>query len=259
MLRKLLVLTFLILATPGTTRASEPVTFKSSSTYALKPVHLTGELKVPGNATKYPVVILLHGCAGASGINKKTLRAHTKALNGAGFATLILDSFRPRGISGGWVCDRDSRLISAIHYRQRDVRDAIKHMEQIPSIDANNVFLMGQSNGGSVAMIMAGKNKNGAIRAAVAYYPWCGFLMNRSNTPLLVFAGEKDDWTPPEDCINRNNPRQGVSIHVYQDTTHSFDFDIPETVYKGHRLKGNAKATRDSRQKMVRFFKKHLK
>ncbi|MEM9277112.1 MAG: dienelactone hydrolase family protein [Pseudomonadota bacterium] len=220
---------------------------------------MSGELGLPAGTGKHPVVILLHGCGGLALAVPASLRAHSRMLRRHGFATLILDSFGPRGISGGWVCDRNSRLASATHYRQRDVRDAIQHLKSHPQIDIHNTFLMGQSNGAGVAAEMARGKKYKNIRAAVAFYPWCGSVWDRSAKPLLVLAGGADDWTPPEGCRKRHNPASGITVHVYPDATHSFDLDIPELVYKGHRLKGDKQATGNSRKRMVRFFRQNLK
>ncbi|MEM7216543.1 MAG: dienelactone hydrolase family protein [Pseudomonadota bacterium] len=220
---------------------------------------LTGELALPGKSGRAPLVILLHGCDGLGREVKSGLRAHARALNRAGFATLILDSFKPRRIAGGWVCDRNNRLSSAVWYRQSDVKDAIKFLKTNSAIDAANVALVGQSNGAGVAVVLAGRGRLKAIKAAVAYYPWCGYVRNRSARPLLVLTGEADDWTPPEDCKKSHNPNSGTTVHVYPGATHSFDLDIPEVVYKGHRLKGDRKATSDSRRKMISFFRQHLR
>lgn len=247
----------LILANP--VFSAENVFFNASVGYGGKPVMLTGTFSKPSNPGKHPVVILLHGCSGLTGPVESSLKKHANALNANGFASLILDSFGPRGNSGGWVCGRISRLASARDYRVRDVRDASAYLDSREDIDANNIFVMGQSNGGSTVAMIAARNTVKNVRAAVAYYPWCGIVIKEPLKPLLVLSGEKDDWTSPANCKKRNNPAGGLSVITYPDAHHSFDLDIPVTTYKGHKVGGNPAAARDAEKRMITFFRKHRK
>jgi len=238
--------------------AAQEVSFQSSSTYFGKEVTLTGTLRLSGSHEKQPIVILLHGCGGLVGAVRTGLHSHANKLNNNGFATLVLDSFRPRGIERDWVCERISRLSAAQGYRQRDVKDAIKYLETIPAIDTSKVFVVGQSNGGSVSSLMTYKRNAKFIRAAVAYYPWCGAVPYKPLVPLLVFTAEKDDWTPPKECLDRAPGSANLTVRNYSGATHSFDLPIPRIKFRGHILEGDPKATRDSQNRMVKFFKKVL-
>ncbi len=239
--------------------AAEQVSFASSSTYYGKKVTLTGALGLSDKAGKQPIVILLHGCGGIWGAANISLHSHAGTLNKSGFATLIIDSFRPREIDFDWVCQLISRLTAAQGYRQRDVVDAIRFLGTLPDIDASNVFVMGQSNGGSVASLMSyGKNSE-LIRAAVAYYPWCGAVPYTPLIPLLVFTGEKDDWTPADECLVRQGGSDKLTVKNYPNTYHSFDLPIPKITFLGYNLEGNPAATADSAARMIDFFLKNLK
>ncbi|MGI9351926.1 MAG: dienelactone hydrolase family protein [Rhizobiaceae bacterium] len=258
----LLTVLILILSTAITpVIAAESLSFAASSTYGGKKVNLNGELHLPATRIHKtsPVVILLHGCGGLDGAVLKSLRSHASALGRNGFASLILDSFQPRGISGGWVCKRNSRLASARYYRQRDIIDAITFISDNAALDKNNVFLMGQSNGGSTVASLTQTQKHSNIRAVVSYYPWCGAVPLRPKLPLYVFAGEIDEWTPPENCISNRPSSRNLKVKVYPETHHSFDLAIPIVNYQGHRLGGNPSATKDSRRRMIKFFKEHIK
>lgn len=243
------------LAPATTSSANSTVSFAASSSYADKPVTLTGELRSSGGKGR-GTVILLHGCGGLQGAVLSSLRAHASALRSAGFATLILDSFNPRGISGGWVCGRDSRLASAQAYRQRDVRDAVKFLKAQPGINADRIYVMGQSNGGSVVSILAKRPAKG-LRAAVAFYPWCGAVPSNPRIPLLVLSGEADDWTPPTHCKSLDKAGDRLTVVTYKGAVHSFDLNIPVQTYQGHKVGGNSKARSDARRKMIDFFKQN--
>lgn len=235
------------------TASAATITFKSSSTYAGKQVQLTGDLRTPGRG-KAPLAILLHGCGGLQPAVAKSLRSHASALRSAGFATLILDSFTPRGISGGWVCARDSRLASAQAYRQRDVKDAVAYLASNEKIDRSKVFVVGQSNGGSVSSLLANRPFKG-LRGAVAFYPWCGAVPRSPRVPLLVLSGEADDWTPPKVCKSRDKPGGNLTVVTYPNAVHSFDLNIPVQTFLGHKVGGNSKARSDARRRMVSLAK----
>lgn len=235
--------------------AKTKVKFVSSSTYSGKKIELSGELQTT-NHTKRGVVILLHGCGGLQGAVKNSLRAHASSLKSAGFATLILDSFTPRGISGGWVCARDSRMASAQAYRQRDVKDAINFLKSQQTINADRVYVMGQSNGGSVTSLIAHRPIKG-VRAAVAFYPWCGAVPSNPKIPLLVLSGQADDWTPPKRCKSLDKSGDRLTVVTYPGAVHSFDLNIPVQTYQGHQVGRNSKARANARRRMVEFFRRN--
>ncbi|MEQ8897891.1 MAG: dienelactone hydrolase family protein [Roseovarius sp.] len=247
------------LATPA---LAEPVTFPAASNYDGAPVTLEATLENPAGPGPHPAVILMHGCGGLQPSVAEALSLHAKALNDAGFATLILDSFGPRGISGGHVCETYERLGNARRYRMQDTRDAKAYLESRPEIDAANIFVMGQSNGGSVAIRLSQRDTR-EFRALAAYYPWCG-AFNRLGakaeltTPLIVFGGEADDWVPPDDCTTISAQGADYAVHVYPGAAHSFDLQIPEQRFQGHLVGNNAPAEQDSRARMIAFFRHHL-
>ncbi|WP_422029167.1 dienelactone hydrolase family protein [Roseovarius sp.] len=257
MLRVLALLT--CLAAPA---LAEPVNFPAETSYDGTPVTLEASLHLPDGPGPHPAVILMHGCGGLQPSVAEALDLHAEALNAAGFAALILDSFGPRGIGGGHVCETYERLGDARRYRMQDARDAKAYLANRPKIDSANIFAMGQSNGGSVTIRLSQRNTR-EFRALAAYYPWCG-AFNRlgSNatltTPLIVFGGDADDWVPPDDCTTITAEGAEYAVHIYPGAAHSFDLQIPEQRFQGHLVGNNAAAENDSRAKMIAFFKRHL-
>lgn len=234
--------------------AAERVKFEASTKWRGKTVQLKGRFSRPAATGKVPVVVLMHGCGGLGSAVRASLNSHARILNQNGFAALVLDSFGPRRIAGGWVCKDLSRLVDARTYRLKDAHDALNWLKSRPDIDARNIFLMGQSNGGSVALLAAA---TGRYRAVAAYYPWCG-AASSYRSPLIVFGAGKDDWVPPDQCAKRRQSGK-YRFTLYPDAAHSFDVRTGSKTYLGYRIGYNGPATTDSRRRMIKFFRKHMR
>jgi len=248
-----------IFALANDARAQVPVSFSAGSKYNGQPVTLSAELFMPGGKGPFPAVVLMHGCGGLKSAARQSLRTHARYLVANKFASLIVDSFGPRKNSGGWVCNSFERLRHARSYRTKDAYSALKYLKSLRDIDQRNLFLMGQSNGGSVAIKIARKN---GFRAVVAYYPWCGMLDNAASnsiiSPLLIFGGELDHWVSPHSCKRRERKIKNLQVIIYPAAVHSFDLNIKIQRYAGHLVGYNRHATTDSRSRMVAFFKKYI-
>lgn len=249
--------------------AYETVSFKATLPHKSEQVLLKGQLFKPeGDNGPYPAVILMHGCGGWQPAVRTTLLSYADYLVNNGFAVLNLDSFGPRNKAGGKVCSSFKSLRDARKYRTHDAFDAMKYLQGQEFIDVNNIFLMGQSNGGSVAINVANadsskpSNKSSsAFRAVVAYYPWCGAFGSRKvslASPLLVLGGEKDDWVPPHECKNVTSEGEELRVKVYPDAAHSFDLNVMQQRYLGKLVGYEKDAAQDSRLKMLSFFVEHL-
>lgn len=256
---KALFLLLPLLALLSLAARAEPVSFPGSSPHRGEPLQLVGSLHLPPGAGPHPAVILMHGCSGLEPAVAKGMGRHVQAFADAGFASLVLDSFGPRGLAGGKVCQSFDRLADARRYRLRDAGDAHAWLAALPEIDGRNIFLMGQSNGGSVAL-RASQRETRTFRAIAAYYPWCGALLRkgaqaRFSTPLIVFGGTADDWVPPEDCTTIKAEGAAYAVHVYPGAPHSFDLPIPQQRYLGKLVGYDAEADKDARARMIAFFR----
>lgn len=252
----------LLLACLAAPALAEKVSFPAESQYDGAPVTLTATLQDPTGPGPHPAVILMHGCGGLQPAVAEALGIHAKALNDAGFVTLVLNSFGPRGIGDGYVCETYERLRKARSYRMQDARDAKAFLQSLPQVDGANIFVMGQSNGGSVTLRLSQRDTRD-FRALAAYYPWCGAFNRLAakaelTTPLIVFGGDADDWVPPEDCTTIKAEGADYAVHIYPGAAHSFDLQIPEQTFQGHLVGNNPEAETDSRAKMIAFFKRHL-
>lgn len=261
-MRFLTLLFFLIFIQAAKAGAPQVVEIASSRDYQGKAVRLGAELYRPEGDGSRPAVVLMHGCDGLKPSIRHALRGYAKFFIENGYVALILDSFGPRGNGGGWVCKSPDRLISARIYRQQDALDALKFLRSLPFVDADHVFQMGQSNGGSVAIRLAQMDAP-AFRASTAYYPGCGSF-NRLGSkaeltaPLLVLAGAADDWTPPADCLSIRASGAEYRVEVYPGAVHSFDLEIERQEYLGHQVGYDRDAAIDSRERMLGFFYTHM-
>ena len=269
--RVLLLLLVVLFATAGFSPASrgfEYVQFEASNPAQSGQVMLTAQLFLPRGAGPFPAVVLMHGCGGWQPAVLHALQEHAEFLVRHGFAVLNLDSFGPRKKTGGQVCESWQLLQDARFYRTYDAFDALRFLQARHFVDAQNVFLMGQSNGGSVAIKAAlasdprAYGRAGAtFRAVVAYYPWCGVLVERDLTlasPLLIFGGGLDDWTPPYQCLQARASGAPMRVKIYPQAVHSFDVDIVLQRFLGRWIGENPYAVRDSRELMLAFFQEHL-
>ncbi|MFW6027922.1 MAG: dienelactone hydrolase family protein [bacterium] len=251
----------LLVAVAGTgAAAAEPATVQIPSS-ASRDVTLSATLHRPARQGRMPAVVLMHGCDGWSPAVLHALEKYAEFFVGNGFVVLNLNSFRPRGYAGGIVCDSDRQLARALRYRTQDAFDALDFLREQPFVVPEDIFLMGQSNGGSVSMLVAARQRDVTFRGAVALYPWCGAIRSlrpQLAIPLLILGGERDDWLPPQKCQRMETTGAELRVKVYEDAAHSFDIPVPVQRYLGKRIGFNRSVAEDSRNEMTDFFGDHL-
>ena len=245
-----------------TSVASEVVKFEATKSYKSKKIALRGELFKPKGSGPFPAVVLMHGCGGLQSAVRMALSSYAELLVENGFAVLNLDSFGPRRNSGGQVCASFNKLREAREYRTADAFDAMQYLKAQNFVDSENIFLMGQSNGGSVAINAANSNnKNTKFRAVVAFYPWCGAFGSRNvdlGSPLMVLGGAKDDWVPPQFCSEVVSNGEKLEVTIYPNAPHSFDVNVLQQRYLGKLIGYDRHAAVDSRLRMLAFFNENM-
>jgi len=204
--------------------------------HAQSPGAANYELLTPSGAGPFPAVVVMHGC---DGINANT-RRWAERLVGWGYAALIVDSFRFRGLSN--VCNRGAMLPASV--RAGDAIAAKNYLRSLPNIAKGRIGLIGFSHGGWAALAAAG-----SFNAVVAFYPWCN---GRVPANTLVLIGSADDWTPSQRCSG------GANLKVYSGATHGFDAPRGERTYFGHHMTYDAAAADDAEDRTRRFFAARL-
>lgn len=242
---------------------SRTIQLPASDPHTARSLMLDAELFRPNGDGPFPAIVLMHGCGGWQPAVREGLRTHAEFLRDSGFVVLNLDSFGPRQYGGGKLCSNNPALYRALSYRTSDAFDAMRYLASQDFVAADNIFLMGQSNGGAVAIRAAkesapqryGKGE-AAFRGVVAYYPWCGEL-GRSrvslSAPLLILAGGRDNWVPASECQGVRGEGAPLEVQVYPNAAHSFDLQLPPQSFQGKRIGGDPAATVDSRSRMLRF------
>ena len=196
-----------------------------------RPVALHGTLDLPrGSARPVPAAILVHGSDGLSARQHR----QAKALNARGIATLVLDSFAPRGVDT--TVGRQDAVPA--HVMVVDLFVALELLASHPRIDPTRIAVIGWSKGG-VAADWASREwyrsrlvaRDVRFAAHVAFYAWCGEQEARielTGAPILYLSGELDDWAGTEPCVGyaRRARRAGYDarVVVYPGAHHGFDY-----------------------------------
>lgn len=250
-----------------TSVSAETLTFKSVVVPSDFTATLSGTLSFPAGAGPFPVVILLHPCGGLDEVVLTTLQAHSRELRSSGFATFILDSYGSRNLTGGKMCsDRLYRTHIRYGLRRDDAFNAMGALQRHANISKENIFLLGLSDGGSAALLSVKGGSVGHFRAIASYYPHCGQLLagvgHVYKSPTIIFVGEKDDWTPPAECIKSKSSGvvTGAQFEVvsYANAHHGFDQPRPMRKVLGYTMAYDREATVDSRKRFIEFFIKNL-
>jgi dienelactone hydrolase len=167
--------------------------------------------------------------------------------------------------------------------RLLDVTGAIRYLESLPYVKPG-VGAVGLSQGGSVVLAALGwkrsKFRKNVLAAGIALYPGCtGGIRLRLPTflyaPTLILIGSADNITLAAKCESfvenlkvrsrsGNNldesPQRYISeLVVYPGVHHSYDLPLrrTETTPVG-TVAPDYRATKDSRKRIIAFFRNHL-
>jgi dienelactone hydrolase len=123
-----------------------------------------------------------------------------------------------------------------------------------PFVDPRRVVVVGFSQGGMLALSSIERSSEGRssankFRAAVAFYPVCRSVRGPVTAPALILIGEKDDWTPADDCrrlvegedeigmSREKGDGPAIRLIVYPGAYHDFDRPGLHPIrYLGHQL-----------------------
>jgi len=193
------------------------------------PLTISGQLRIPFAEEPIPAVVVLHGSAGLDSRGK----LYIEALNDAGIATLEIDMWAARGLSGG------ANRPPLPSFTVPDAFSALKYLAENPAIDANRIGVLGFSWGGVVTMLAATNDYTDlygdgrAFAAHIAHYPVCWaygigipgiFFDNLTGSPVLIQIGDQDDYDDGyELCEALAAPFTNVSVNVYKNSYHAWD------------------------------------
>ena len=199
-----------------------------------------GDLLMPRRLNgKVPAVVISHD---SGGVNAKLFDVWAKALNEAGIAVFIVDSFKPRGIDS----TTNNQAQVDVSANTADALFALKLLSTHPQIESKRIFHMGGSRGGTSVF----ETYWDMVRKAVIsddlkfagniplYQGNCNtrFRFDRGNTnkaPMLALMGGADDGTPAEACVayytELNQAGANIKWKIFPGAFHNFDGSTPQT------------------------------
>lgn len=217
----------------------------------------------PSGAGPFAAVVLAHSCAGVT----EHTHGWARKIAGWGYLVLEFDSFNPRGEKA--VCTKPGTITP--NMRIADVAGALDHLAGRADVVRGRVGLIGHSHGGSVTLRSTQKLFDLAgrgLRGGVAYYPGCNPAFDHGvSLPLLILAGDKDDWTPAERCrqtVSAAGRRDLIEAVYYPNAYHSFDVlardrTVPGGSGRMHHLAYDPVAAPDAEARTRAFFDRLLR
>ncbi len=248
------------------------------------------EVMKPEGAGPFPAVVMLHDCSGLGPRSSGSPKRWAAQLVKRGYVVALPDSFGTRGFPAGVCTDPSPNRTDVAPFRRvPDAYAALDHLRSLPFVARDRIGVMGGSHGGATTLAAIAEQardpaplaerKRRGFAAAVALYPGCAIGNPRftdeyrAAAPLLILAGERDDWTPAAACVKLAEAARGagkpVEIKVYPGAHHSFDSANPERYVatrmnanapggRGATTGGNPAAWADSIEQVAAFFARHL-
>ena len=235
-------------------------------------------------AGPFPASVLHHQCGGLRSANGRwqnmSMLGWAKEAVARGFVVLLLDSLGPRSVDT--VC---MGATGGVNFARglKDALQAAAHLRRLDFVDNNRVAFAGYSWGAGVGLLASSKkavvalNQTERFNAIVSFYPPCyivppnrtpsyELVLTEIDRPLLVLMGDRDNETPPEECVSRLAPMKAagapIEWHVYPETTHCWDC---ENLNGSRKVDGRGTSvvyyysdntTKDSAQRMFSFIEK---
>ena len=191
---------------------------------------IAAELRIPqGQKAKFPAIVLVHGSGGVSG----SMDLWVHALNQAGVATLVVDTFSGRGITS---TVQDQTLLHSLAMMVDSYR-ALDLLAKHPRIDASKISVMGFSKG-AVASIFSASTRfkdlygsSAKFASHIGLYTPCNtrFIGDTTVTgsPMRLFHGISDDYVSVGPCraFVQELKSKGVDVYLteFPNTQHGYD------------------------------------
>jgi dienelactone hydrolase len=225
--------------------------FAAGASALAEPLVVPFTITKPAGDGPFPAVVIMHDCSGLGPRSSGAPWRWSAELLRAGYVTIWPDSFSTRGHPNG-VCTEPNRTGVQPPQRVADAYAALRHLHDLPYVDAKRVAVMGGSHGGSttLATIVATEANTAhaaapqvalGFAAAIALYPGCrqrlgDWVLKRNPVPdgddanvkptysysgvfkplapTLILTGELDDWTPAEPCQRMTDASKAAGLPV---------------------------------------------
>lgn len=206
-----------------------------------------------------PYIIMLHGCEGASAVNKEWVTRWAKTFNLQGIGVLLLDSFTTRHVKS--TCGP-----ADLHWARRRAEDAysaLTYLVEKNLADPDRIYLTGQSNGGTTTLVAMTKEANYhkyKFAAGFPLVPSCySVTLKYGNyyNPMIVFSAEKDEANKVSFCLEMMKKKRVelMQLIVYKYSYHSYMINQPYRFFKGWHLAYDENANFDTLSEIVEAIK----
>lgn len=228
-------------------------------------VKIDGYLYKPDGLSKWPAIVMLHGCAGVvnkNGTIKRREREAAQQLVKKGYGVLVVDSHTTRGEASLCSTKLSERPVRGRQFRL-DSFGALDYLSQRADVVKGQVAVFGQTFAGNYALnsidanlLPYGSTKN-RFAASVGLSPSCSAVYKRKKTfqayaPLLLLSAENAEKNPAKPCqqLAERSKANGdpVEIHVYAGAEDGF--------YFSDKRGGNQAAREDAFARIDDFLKR---
>ncbi|MBI3512893.1 MAG: dienelactone hydrolase family protein [Proteobacteria bacterium] len=193
------------------------------------PIH--GELQLPSQGSgPFPAMVIMHSSLGIH----RTITEWAGLFNDMGVASLVVDSFTPRGILAESSAGTLSFPAGGV-----DALRALQVLRQDARIDPDAIGVIGFSRGAIATMFASFERFRAAVLGAdrakfalhIPFYGGCGQYAKTTGAPILTLVGSADDFVSAESCRRHTEVlrQQGspAELVVYDGALHVFDTDRP--------------------------------
>jgi len=212
-----------------------PVTHSDENTNHSELLAKYYHLEKPKGEGPFPAVMLVPGCTGFNFSKAPNFYKNVQnKLVELGFATLRVDYHAVRNIE---TCMETTTTSAG-----NDICIAADYLNKQTFVKKGAINVIGWSFGGGAvfrALRGTGSREAAKVDVAVTYHPYCNAARRwKSDVPVLVLMGTKDNITPVSACeylFSTLPKRDRLTMRVYEDAHHYFDMSElpPETTSPG--------------------------
>ena len=179
-------------------------------------VHIFGTLIMPETGSKFPAVILITGSGTQDRdetiLGHKPFKVVAEYLVNRGFAVLRVDD---RG-AGKTTLGKNPRLATSENFA-KDVLSGVDFLKNRLEINSSKIGLIGHSEGGMIAPMVANQSKDVAFIVSLAGTGVPGHIVTHNQTETMLFAAKMDSSRVKQQVIfndeivalmmNENDPK----------------------------------------------------
>jgi dienelactone hydrolase len=241
----------------------------------------------PEGAGPLPAIVLFHQCGGLASASGKwqnlSMLNWAKEAVKRGYVAFLVDGFSQRDVDS--TCFGPKNGVNLMR-NTRDALQAAAYLRTFGFVDKQRVALVGFSHGAMIGILASSRQwarvlgPGEPFAAVVSFYPGCftikpptgspyEIINSDIDRPLLVLMGDKDNETPPQDCVARLEPLKAggapVEWHIYPGVTHCWDCENKDGDSKvdarGNRVVYyyDKQATLDSARRMFDFSQERMR